>query len=72
MSDSKPCPFCGSTEIEMVSNFFDNDGERSREWMRCRSCNACGPEASPRDETNAEMLWEHREDTTIKYGPGGR
>lgn len=61
MSDNKPCPFCGSTEIEMVSNFFSaTDGEMDSQWMRCRNCNACGPDAPPHAEVNAEMLWEHR------------
>jgi Lar family restriction alleviation protein len=38
----KPCPFCGSTEI----NKTDNGHE---EWLQCENCGAGGPWIEPPD-----------------------
>ena len=29
--DLKPCPFCGSTDLEEI--YFDDEGDRLEEWM---------------------------------------
>ena len=38
MKEIKPCPFCGSTNIEVSTN-LDND----RKWCTCKECDTEGP-----------------------------
>ena len=54
--DAKPCPFCGSSEIE-----YDND--EHGEWLQCTNCGAkvgvAWCEKTDRDD-GAARLWNSR------------
>jgi Lar family restriction alleviation protein len=52
-----PCPFCGSEDIEIVS---DRDFYR----MKCRDCCAVGPTAARR--TAAIYIWNNRSESPLK------
>ena len=41
MDELKPCPFCGSSAIEIYDNFFeDDDGWTEKDWII--QCHGCG------------------------------
>lgn len=48
MTDIKPCPFCGSTLVQIVV-----DGYCA--WIICDNCNAEGPTASVDDYDHDEI-----------------
>ena len=50
----QPCPFCGSTTIDMFEGTVGGDYAAAM----CRSCHATGPEGGSREE--AEQLWNGR------------
>lgn len=40
-TELKPCPFCGSSAIEIYDNFFeDDDGWTEKDWII--QCHGCG------------------------------
>ena len=41
MSDLKPCPFCGSENIDMDINHFIRRGAAF--FMKCENCDSRGP-----------------------------
>jgi Lar family restriction alleviation protein len=51
MSELKPCPFCGGSDLDSVC--YD-----AREWNVCRDCGADGPVASTQAERHT--LWNTR------------
>ena len=49
MSELLPCPFCGSTDIRMCSNYAE-----------CRSCETEGPVDEGHDPAKVAELWNRR------------
>lgn len=46
------CPFCGSRDIEIISDYYA--------FVHCKTCKACGPRGETRDE--AIKAWKKRYD----------
>lgn len=63
MSDLKPCPFCGSSDLELF-----NDEEQV--MIRCRDCDARGPSCNL--DRKAQVEWNVRptEDNWKKVAEG--
>ena len=53
-SKPKPCPFCGSENLDMLSKWKCRN-------VVCESCLAQGPEAPRFDNALAVRLWDNRE-----------
>ena len=53
MSDLKPCPFCGSTDLHM------QDVDR---FLQCYNCDATGPWHIDQTEAEAVAAWNRRAD----------
>ncbi len=51
MTELKPCPFCGSKEVEMQGNSHHS-------WVVCDNCSTEGPVAPSQDE--AVERWNER------------
>ena len=51
MSDLKPCPFCGLSDLVYNSA----TGRTNGRFVRCTDCNACGPLAE--DDALAKIAW---------------
>lgn len=71
MFNKKPCPFCGSDDLELTLAAPDEDGE-TPVAMTCRECGAVGPlvyvasESTPGEMlTQACMDWDGRSAETI-------
>ena len=52
MSELKPCPFCGTSNCEIVSNGHDS------QFVECMFCGASGPAHENHDETTE--AWNRR------------
>ena len=50
----KPCPFCGSDDLEMEGSIM------SSYYVRCRKCGAGGGVMFPDNEENAVKMWNAR------------
>jgi hypothetical protein len=51
-ADVMSCPYCGSTEIELLQ--FDEDGEYAAIFCRMKNCRASGPVVDTEDDGNNE------------------
>ena len=51
MSDLKPCPFCGLSDLVYNSA----TGRTNGRFVRCTDCNTCGPLAE--DDARAKTAW---------------
>jgi Lar family restriction alleviation protein len=51
VTDHKPCPFCGSLNLETT-------GDDNNDWITCEACGAEGPVAY--NLTEAWRLWDER------------
>ena len=51
MSDLKPCPFCGLSDLVYNSA----TGRTNGRFVRCTDCNTCGPLAE--DDARAKAAW---------------
>lgn len=61
----KPCPFCGSSEIQHDGIHGDDEDHRPTVASVCCGCHACGPFVLVSDETidNSEVsenVWDER------------
>jgi Lar family restriction alleviation protein len=53
--ETKPCPFCGSTDIEIRVN-----DEQEPLFLTCNECNAEGPQNGLERNFEAELNWNKR------------
>jgi len=62
--DLKPCPFCGSQELEMVHETGKDRYEELVQihWVHCKGCTASGPMA--RFSLEAVEEWNRRKPLT--------
>lgn len=60
VKDKKPCPFCGSTDIEMHTS--GNSFDEKPLWLECNWCGACGP-TNYDFFKDAEKGWDNRVNT---------
>jgi Lar family restriction alleviation protein len=67
MSKLRPCPFCGSPDVESDSSYIQALGadQIESEWVVCNDCGASGPCRST--DTNAVASWNWREGTTEDF-----
>jgi len=56
---TKPCPFCGSYEVEPMNTGWSMTGDYG-ETIICLTCEACGP--WKRDEAEAWKGWNERKE----------
>ena len=60
MEELKPCPFCGSTELQRRGN---NDAEYMNSYIECMKCHAYGPSANSSalgTAKTSEEVWNAR------------
>lgn len=52
----RPCPFCGSTDLEEEStSALEIRGHTYQTgWIECNACGTCGPSVELTDETSAQ------------------
>ncbi len=62
MADPRPCPFCGSTRVQVQTGECRgavSDEPRLEYWITCFGCAAEGPWS--RTEAGAVRMWNMRE-----------
>ncbi|MBQ6664146.1 MAG: Lar family restriction alleviation protein [Synergistaceae bacterium] len=54
----KPCPYCGSTQVDFFASFGDKDTNQNYMNIECLSCGAQGP--TKLGEEQAIKAWNNR------------
>ena len=52
MAELKPCPFCGGTQLTIISVYGEDC------YVNCDACTTCGPSGETREE--AIEAWNRR------------
>ena len=51
MIELKPCPFCGSTDVRVIGDWF-------KKWVQCQDC--CAHSGLKDDKEEAAKAWSRR------------
>ena len=51
MIELKPCPFCGSTDVRVIGDWF-------KKWVQCQDC--CAHSGLKDDKEEAAKAWNRR------------